>query len=87
MGKMKRYQMDLEEQEAFEPIVPTTKKVAVSVTTTYYYEVSWDFNIDNDDGLTSLLANGTPIDEQISGDSQLVRDCAIQKERLFTFEG
>jgi len=79
--------MDLEEAEAFEAITPTTKRVAVSVTTTYYYEVSWDFNIENDDGLTSLMANGTPIDEQISGSSQLVRDLATNYERTFIFKG
>ena len=77
--------MDLE--ETFDPVNHTTKRVAVSTTVTYYYEVSWDFDIDDDDGLTSLLANGTPVDEQISGDSQEVRDLANTKVRSFNFQG
>ena len=87
MGKMKGYQMDLEEEQAFETITPTTKQVGVAVTITYYYEVSFDFDITNDDALDSLMANGSPVDEQISGDSQVITDLATTRTRNFTFKG
>ncbi len=86
MGKMKGYQMDLEEEQAFEPIEPTTKRVTVTVDYTYTYEVNFGFDIGDDDALTALMA-GIPIDEGVSGDSQTVRDLATTRVRTFTFEG
>jgi hypothetical protein len=86
MGKIKGYQMDLEEEQAFEPVGPTTKRVTVTVDYTYTYEVSFDFDTNDDDALTALMA-GIPIDEGVSGESQTVRDLAFDIERTFTFEG
>jgi hypothetical protein len=86
MGKMKRYQMDLEEEQAFEPVGPTTKRVTVTVDYTYTYEVSFDFDTNDDDALTALMA-GIPIDEGVSGDRQKIRDLSTNQERLFNFEG
>ena len=85
MSNIGQHFMDLE--DTFDPINPDTKRVAIGVTTEYYYEVAFDFDIEDDEALTSLMANGEHIDQAISGDSQVVRDLASTKERSFNFEG
>ena len=87
MGNMKRYQMDLEEELAFEAITPTTKRVTVTTAYTYTYEVSFDFDIKDDDQLTSLMANGSPVDEGPSGEDQKIVDLASTRARTFIFKG
>jgi hypothetical protein len=86
MSKIKGYQMDLEEAKAFEAINPTTKHVTVTTAYTYTYEVARNFDIYDDNALTSLMT-GIPVDEGVSGSTQSVRDCSTSQERTFTFEG
>lgn len=86
MSKIKGYQMDLEEEQAFENIAPTTKVVSITTDYTFNYEVVWNFNIKNREALTSLMANGTPIDEGVSGEEQVVRDLSSGEQLTFTFE-
>jgi len=78
--------MDLEEAKAFEAINPTTKHVTVTTAYTYTYEVARNFDIYDDNALTSLMT-GIPVDEGVSGSTQSVRDCSTSQERTFTFEG
>ena len=85
MSNIGQHFMDLE--DTFDPVNPTTKRVAIAVTTEYYYEVGFDFDIEDDDALTSLMANGEHTDQAISGDSQVVRDLATTDSRTFTFTG
>jgi len=87
MGNMKRYQMDLEEEQAFEALTPTTKRITVTTAYTYTYEVSFDFDIKDDDQLTSLMANGSPTEEGPSGEGQEIVDLATTRTRNFTFTG
>lgn len=87
MSKIKGYQMDLEEAEAFSAIDNTTKRISVTTDYTRVYEVSINVSIDDDGMLNSLLANGTPIEEGPSGEGQVVRDLAESKERTFNFQG
>ena len=79
--------MDLEEEQAFKDITPNTKRIEVTVPYTYTYEVSWKFRITDEDALTALLSNGTPIEESISGDSQDIRDLATRQQLTFNYEG
>jgi len=87
MSKIKGYQMDLEEEQAFEYIAPTTKIISVTTAYTFNYEVATDFDIKKRDALTSLMANGTPVDEGVSGEEQVVRDLSSGAKLTFTFEG
>jgi len=86
MSKIGQYFM--EHGATYEPLrKPTTKHVTVTTAYTYTYEVARDFNIYDDDALTSLMANGTPVNEGVSGSTQSVSDCSTSQERTFTFEG
>jgi len=85
MSKIGAYNMD--QEFVFDSVAPTTKRITVTTAYTYTYEVAMKFRIDDDDQVTSLLANGTPIDEGVSGDSQELRDLATTQTRLFNFKG
>ena len=88
MSKIKGYQMDMDERNAFPNIItPTTKTISVTTDYTFNYEVAMDFNIKNKAALTSLMANGTPTGEGVSGKEQVVRDLDSGEELTFTFEG
>ncbi len=68
-------------------IKPTTKEVSVTTDYTFFYKVHVDFDINDEDQLTSLMANGTSIREGVSGSGQVVKDLATNDSRNFTFEG
>jgi hypothetical protein len=68
-------------------VTPTTKEVSVTTDYTFFYKVHVDFDVNEDDQLTSLMANGTPINEGVSGSSQVVKDLSTNDSRTFTFEG
>ena len=70
-----------------ELVKPTTKEVSVTTDYTFFYKVHVDFDVNDGDQLTSLMANGTPIREGVSGSSQVVKDLATNGSRTFTFEG
>jgi len=85
MSKIGQYFM--EHGATYEPIKkPTTKHVTVTTAYTYTYEVARDFDIYDDNALTSLMT-GIPVSEGVSGSTQSVRDCSTSQERTFTFEG
>jgi len=68
----------MDQEFVFDSVAPTTKRITVTTAYTYTYEVAMKFRIDDDDQVTSLLANGTPID---------LRDLATTQTRLFNFKG
>jgi len=68
-------------------MVSDVKQIVVTSRIEFIFEVDVNFDIHNDDACTSLMSNGTPVDEDNDMSKVVILDTRTGQQRKFNFEG